>query len=159
MAAVYQWKPKSQVAVEAQAAGERLETIRLRNRGSLTPAMVVKDARSEKSPLHPAFEWDDRRAAEKYRLDQASYIIRSIAVVVRNGDSEEPKVTRAFVSVTDEDDERQYTSVSVALTDPVLRAQVLEQATRELAAFEAKYSELEELAPVFEAFAQVMVAA
>lgn len=41
----------------------RLEDLRRRD-GLLQPAAVVEDARDESSPLHPLFEWDDRKAAE-----------------------------------------------------------------------------------------------
>lgn len=50
--------------------------------GNLTPAAVVEDARSKKSPLHDQFEWDDGEAAHKYRLEQARTLIRSVRVEV-----------------------------------------------------------------------------
>lgn len=158
MGMVYQWKPGARVNLDPQVTGERLEKIRLRNGGNLTPDAVVKDARRETSPLHPAFEWNDRAAAEKYREAQAGHIIRTIAVVVERGTGAEPVATRAFVSVRQED-ERHYTSVAVALSDPTMREQVLANALRELEMFRQKYEGLEELAPVFEAMGELLVAA
>jgi len=51
--------------------------------GRLLPADVVNAARPTNSPLHPHFDWDDSSAAEKYRLDQARTLIRSVQTEVR----------------------------------------------------------------------------
>lgn len=61
-----------------KALEQRLERIRQRNGGVLTPDGVVKDARDPKSPLHEHFTWDDSLAAHQYRLDQARTLIRII---------------------------------------------------------------------------------
>ena len=55
--------------------------------GSLTPALVVDTAKDPEHPLHTRFDWDDTTAAEKYRLVQAAYIIRSVRVTVQRSDS------------------------------------------------------------------------
>jgi hypothetical protein len=51
--------------------------------GSVDAETVVDVAKSPKSPLHACFEWDDTKAAHKYRLVQARTIIRSIGVEVK----------------------------------------------------------------------------
>jgi hypothetical protein len=51
-----------------------------RSGGLITPDIVVAAARHPDSPLHSEFEWDDTAAAEKYRLDQARALIRSVKV-------------------------------------------------------------------------------
>ncbi len=43
----YKWKPKSMIPVDADVAGNQLETIRQRNNDRLTPAAVVDDAKAE----------------------------------------------------------------------------------------------------------------
>lgn len=50
--------------------------------GRLLPADVVEAARDPASPLHSHFEWNDSAAAEKYRLDQARTLIRSVKIEV-----------------------------------------------------------------------------
>jgi hypothetical protein len=51
----------------------------------LTPATLVTDARDPQSPLHTLFEWDNERAAEEYRLNQAREVIRAVEYrIVRN---------------------------------------------------------------------------
>ncbi len=66
-----------------QAIQDRLESIRAKHDGRLTPEDVVKDAKSVKSPLHDRFPWDDKTAAHERRLDIARTLIRSIRVEVR----------------------------------------------------------------------------
>ena len=61
---------------------DRLEKIRSRNQGVLTPDDVVKDASSKTSPLHAYFTWDDSEAAHRYRLDEARSLIRNVKVEV-----------------------------------------------------------------------------
>lgn len=69
--------PKTQKIAHA-----RLERIRARNKGILTPDDVVMDARDESSPLHAFFTWDDTEAAHQFRLDQARTLIRNVKVEV-----------------------------------------------------------------------------
>jgi hypothetical protein len=124
----YFWKPKVVVPVPAQVAGEELERIRVAHNGRLTQADVVTEARDKANPLHRAFEWNDKKAANEYRLTQAAYIIRSITVT-QETDDEDAMPVRAFVNVQ-RDDDRSYTSVAHAMSDADLRAQVIAQAWR-----------------------------
>jgi len=150
----YKWKPGSRINIPAQEAGERLETLQ-KQYGHLTPQIVVEDARDSQSVFHPAFEWDDVKAAEEYRLEQARYILRHL-IVVRQ-ETEKPQEIRAFVVVKEEEQDRQWYAPTLSvLTEPELRRQVLERALRELEAFRRKYKELVELAEVLAAAEHVL---
>jgi hypothetical protein len=153
--AAYRWKPGSHTKIEAQQAGEELERIRTWHNGRLEPAMVIEASRDPGAPLHPAFEWDNEAAAERYRIEQAKYLIRSVEVVI-TPDATRPPV-RAFVSVS-RDKDRSYTSTVHALADPDLRQQVLGQALKELEAWQQRYAELVELSQVFAAIGQARLA-
>lgn len=143
----YQWKPRVTIPVDAQAAGEHLEMLRTKCGGSLQPANVLEDARHNNSPLHPAFEWDDSAAAEKYRLEQAGDLIRALVVVVNVGPENDPTPMRAFVSVQI-DDEPKYTSLARAMSDEDMRAQLVDRAWRELISWRDRYQEYKELARI-----------
>ena len=67
---------------KTKAVRERLERIRIREKGVLTPDAVVADARNVTSPLHGYFTWDDTEAANQFRLEQARTLIRNIKVEV-----------------------------------------------------------------------------
>lgn len=149
MSASYRWKPGVVTRVDAQAAGEELERIRVRHNGRLDQENLLQEAEKKASPLHDHFEWNDRTAAHQYRLEQAGYLIRSIEVIIPpKRPDEEPSAVRAFVNVV-RDEDRSYTSVSHAMADPDLRAQVIAQAWKELEAWRQRHAELTEFARVF----------
>lgn len=52
--------------------------------GTLTPEVVVADARRKDSPLHELFEWDTKKAAVSHWHDVARALIRNVQVVVVN---------------------------------------------------------------------------
>ena len=145
---VYRLKDSARLkGVSAQTAGERLEAIRTKHKGRLTPQLVLTDARPKRSPLHSAFEWDDSAAADAYRLDQARYMIRSITVVIENS-----PVVRAFVHVTQNtDDEKTYTHIVAAMESPQLREQVVADAKAEMVRWRKRYANLKEFTSVFDA--------
>jgi hypothetical protein len=58
-----------------------LEEIEARH-GSLTASLVVEEARNPRHVLHTQFDWDDKRAASKHRLDTARALIASVRVIV-----------------------------------------------------------------------------
>ncbi len=156
MKMAYSWKPGATLKLDPQAAGEELERIRVHNNGRLESHSVVEEARPETSPLHKAFEWDDTKAADAWRVEQAGYLIRHIAVSIQKGDGEAVPI-RAFVSVV-RDEDRSYTSIEHALSDQELRIQVVAQAWAELEAWRKRHAELIEFAKVFATIDQARVA-
>ena len=85
--------------------------------GRLTPEAVVEAARSEDDPMHSYFEWDDAKAGEKYRVDQARTLIRSVRVEVEVGE----RVVKTVAYVRDpsvSDDAQGYRAVRRIAADP-----------------------------------------
>lgn len=154
---VYKWRAHAGVPIPAQVAGEELERIRTVNNGRLAQETVVEEARDKKSPLHPAFEWNDRQAAHQYRLSQAGYVIRMLSVSYVEGDKKTDPI-RAFVNVS-RDEDRSYTSIAHAMSDDELREQVIAKAYKELNDWKARYEDLLEFASVFTAIEDVRIAA
>ena len=76
----FKFRPGYRGKIDPQIAGEELERIRKRD-GCVKTKIVVDEARPEKAPLHPEFEWNDSQAAELYRENQAMRLIRSIRIV------------------------------------------------------------------------------
>jgi len=96
-------KGSSLTEEQAQRYGERIEVIIEGQDGNITPDDVVSDAKDKASPLHDFFEWNNARAANLYRTDQARYLLRSIHVVVKRDDDGDKEINiRAFYNVTDE---------------------------------------------------------
>lgn len=147
---MFSWTFDGQFPVEAQVAGEEFERI-TRENGSLEAKKVVEESRREDAPLHPCFEWEDAVAAEKYRESQARDVIRSIKVTVVQQEAKEPQVVRAFVSTKEN-----YQPLHVVLQNPDMKAQMLADAERDMAAFKRKYSILKGFDPVYETFNRVV---
>lgn len=146
----YEWKAGARVSLDADETGEELERIRKDRGGTITPEAILKEAKKKRSPLHDHFEWDDTRAAVKYRDVQARYLIRSLVVVFETDDDEEEKVIRPYISI-ESSEEHEFHNVFVAMDDEELREKILVRAKDELDAWVRRYEQYEELAKVVEA--------
>lgn len=145
---VFKWKDGARQTVSAQIAGEVCSA--LESEGRLTAKTLVDVNRPEDAPLHNAFEWDNDEAAERWREQQARNIIHSIVVV---DETQESEPVRAFFNIVATAPE--YESIgAIVKTEDKYRA-LMATALRELKAFQKKYSQLEELSPVFEAIEKV----
>lgn len=126
-----------------QAALDELE--RIRNRDSenkLKPEAVVTSAQRVTSPLHDYFEWDDDEAAHKYRLNQASRLIR-VAVTILPRSQEK---VRAYVSLTSDRPNKGgsggYRQINEVLASRAMRRELMRDAANELRSFQRKFNRL-----------------
>lgn len=154
---VYAYKQARGIPVPAGVAGSELSRIRAEQGRFFAPAAVVHASRPEDAPLHPVFEWDDRKAAAAHREEQAKYLIRNVLVV--NPEKPEQQPMRAFVSVELEGEGHRYTTVAHAMSVPDLREQVLAQAQADMQAFARKYQRFMDLSEVARAFERAHVKA
>jgi hypothetical protein len=127
-----------------QVVGEALERVRLEYGGELHPRHTVNAAKDSVHPLHRFFEWNNDEAADRYRLDQARALIRSVRVI----DIEEGKPLRAYLSIYD--DGRSYRSIDDVLRSRDLKDLVLEQAQRDLDAWTHRFRELQDIVKMVE---------
>ena len=129
--------------VDANVAGAVCEE--LEQSGGLTGERLVEASRPEDAPLHGEFEWDDSKAAESWRVQQARCIINSLIIV----SPETNKETRKFVHLSIEKTPR-YESIETVMQSVDKRDLLLRNAYRELSAFRKKYAVLMELSKVFD---------
>lgn len=154
MSVVFRWAEGTRIKVDAQEAGEYLLVLREKYGGSLTPEVVLENARAADSPIHNAFEWDDAKAAESYRRQQAGHILRSITIV-HKGKEQEP--VRLFLNVHPLNEDKipdtqlhVYIHTHDVMSDEALRQQVLRQALREIQGWQQRYKQYKELGKIFE---------
>ena len=140
---IYKWKTGF-FKVSPEVAGKEFE--RLEGTVGLTAKNVVDASRPKDAPLHNAFEWNNKIAAEKYRQQQATIMIANLVVTVPAGD--EVKETRAFVTLTARSEEGQFENIKTVLTVSEKRDLLLEQARKDAKIFADKYATLSELAEV-----------
>lgn len=120
------------------------------SRGRITPTDVVQEAASTSSPLHDYFEWDDSKAANRYRLFQAANLIRTIKVTIvserPSGEVEDIQV-RGFMALRSAGDETApagYVPEHVVREDPEKRRIMLQQMKREMTALHRRYRHLDD---------------
>lgn len=111
---------------------------------NITPADVLEKARDEKSELHKCFEWDNDKAAEKYRTIQAGNVIRMLYIVPKSEESAPVRV----LSKTSQN--AVYQPTRTFLTNKNEYENLLKMALAELESFRRKYETLSELEQVFE---------
>jgi hypothetical protein len=139
---VYQWKKASYIKADANVAGQMCE--QLEQTVGLTAKSLLDANRPKEAPLHGEFEWDDSKAAEQYREQQARHIINCLCVKPERSDQEP---VRAFFTIS----QPSYENISVILQSAEKHSSLLDLALKELKAFKAKYNTLVQLEPVFEA--------
>lgn len=123
--------------------GAELEKIEQRE-GEIIPAEVVTHASNPRSAMHCLFTWDNRKAAEKYREDQARDLIRhlrSVTITIEKGtDKQRQVISRVFVMP------RQSTKagyISIAnITEPDIIESLIERARRDLEAWTDRYADI-----------------
>lgn len=101
---------------QRKAVRDRLAQIEKANGGRLTPDDVVKDAKKPSSPLHAHFEWDVKKAAAKYWIEQARDLITSIRVTTHTETSNIKSVYYVRDPSAASDDQG-YVSVHTLRTD------------------------------------------
>lgn len=150
----YSWGKKHH-GVKAEIAGAVMEKIESRD-GQVTKEALLDEARPEESPMHPAFEWNDGIAAEKYRLVQARHIINELVVTIERSGDNDHKNAPAFVNVVlGKENNAKYRSIETAINDDEMRKAVLKNALVELKQFEKKYRLYNELSKVFVAIHEI----
>lgn len=134
-----------------------IESIRRRHRGILRPEDMVAYAEAHPgSALHGRFEWDQTQAAHEYRVEQARRIVR-VYVTFHPSPAGQSVASRTFVSLeSDRHKGRSYRLMSEVLDDAELKAQMLDQARRDMISFRRKYIRLSALAGVIDAIAQTL---
>src|SRR4029077_8202701 len=126
---------------DPQRLGDALETIAAENDGRLTPRAMVQKARARGHPLHPHFEWSDKKAADAHRLQQARKIVHAIRIVDESQPQAPPRI--AYLSVAPGDGSGFSYRPRSAIEDSArLQRLVFEQAEKDLASWERRYSEI-----------------
>lgn len=121
---------------------EQLTEIRQAH-GSLTPRLLVDLAQAPNHPLHSRFEWDDRIAGDKWRLEQAAQLLR----VVYKPDPTKPTELRAFSVVRGEESPvSEYVPTEEVLADPFARELLLRRMKTDWQVFKRRYDHMAEFA-------------
>lgn len=143
----YTWRSGQGAPVDAEVFAAEVDRLHARD-GVASPKAIVDEARDPRSPLHPAFEWDDDRAGELYRRSQARKFVRAL-VVVEEDESESTAFHNVRV-VSDARRARGYVPQVEVLADEGLYAQTVASVRRQLLTLRGRHRELVELKGVWD---------
>lgn len=133
----YSWKVGFRCSANAEAVGKELETLGK----NVNIDTVLELAKKKTSAMHDYFEWDDKKAAAKYRRKQATDLISALEVTFIK-DEEETKSVQAFVSLKYDTDRVPIENV---IEDVDMYSILKERAFRELQAIKLKYANIQEV--------------
>ena len=136
----YVW---SSVGFKADANNVGHELEELERTTSLTNEEVLKYAKShQNSELHKCFEWDDKIAGEKFRMQQATNLLCSISIVYEDNNNNVEK-TRVYVSTrVKENEKRTFKKITDVLDNDEEYKALLSKASNELDSCQQKYRDL-----------------
>jgi len=135
----YKWREGAPQKLCPQVAGEEIERL-YQQHETLTAPIVVDAARPAAAPLHPAFEWQDKVAGERWREHQARNLIRQIQVV--HPDQDEPQPQSIHVTGGDAG----YKPLAVVVGSPDMYARAIEELQSKIAGLERAMRSVERAA-------------
>lgn len=136
---VSEWKMPGIFKANPQLVAEEIRGIG----EEVTPKQVLEAGRNPDSELHKCFEWDDTKAAEKWRLEQAGQVLRYL--IIREV---EEKVDNTPIRRFYKTDNGGYKPSEIIFTKQDEYQKLLQTAWAELRAFKAKYARLQELSEI-----------
>lgn len=139
------WKVNGVFKANPEAVYHEIETIG----DSASPESIVEYAKNDRTELHKCFEWDDKIAGHKYRLEQARHIL-TLIVVKADDEEKEKGFTPVRIFVKSGDAPREYTKVNIAVRNEDAYQKLLENARRDAEAFMRKYENLPEVREIIE---------
>lgn len=151
MKMVYKFAEGSRFGGNPNVVGQCLTAIK-KERGSLTPPVIVDAARPKRSPLHRYFQWDDSKAAESWRIQQARLLVCSVVTVEVDGEATNP--VRSFVSLNDN-----YEMLEVVMSNEAMRQQALYDVSVVIKSLKEKLASFRGFADVLEALDKASQAA
>lgn len=117
------------------------------------PQQMVDYAKAHKdSELYKCFTWDNQKAADCWRLEEARLIHRNLVIEYTKSDNDESKekVRVRATYRTDTSPSAGYKPLTLIMKDEDERAGLLRVAKAELQSFRYKYRILSELKPIFD---------
>ena len=122
---------------------ERFLELRAKLKRVVRPHDVLQDARNPRSVFHSYIEWDDRKASEKYRLQQARELVSRLKMIYVNAAGKEINV-REYVHLQVETPDRRiiggYVPRQQAVKTSHFQSQMIDLAIRDLIAFKRRYA-------------------
>lgn len=144
------WKPEV-ITVYGKADPQKVAEEILSVGDQPTKEQIVEMARNKNTESHKLFDWDDKSAAEKYRLSQAGKIMTALCIEYKglnevHEPDKKPMPVRLLYNI---DNGPGFTPIIDIVKNEDNYQKLLGRAKDELKSFKMKYSMLKELSAVF----------
>ncbi len=140
------WETKGLFKADATQCAEEIKTLG----EGFSRADVVELASNKNTELHKCFTWNNKKAADKWRLQEAQCLISNLKITYIKNEDEEPVETKVRVFYKNDSSKSSYKSTPFIVSEMDEHEKLLERAKRELEMFLAKYKMLTELNEIFE---------
>lgn len=148
--AKFRWAPGARRPKGVSADDAKREMERVRKKRGLTPDTLVDESRPETATLHGAFEWRDEVAAEQYRKQQASSLIRAVVTI----ETPTTPAHRTYVITRrseDEEADAAYAPVVEVVANPDMLADAVRRLRSEVTSAQRSVNEVVSLAAAMNA--------
>lgn len=131
----------------------------LAEKGGVTARDVLDVARSKNNPLHTYFEWNNEKAADLFRLEQARNIMRSIRITYQDAEEKthSSRIVQAVTTSAYSDKPRSYHSFKILHGDTLFAAQLLGASIDDLRSWKKKYEPYVDMWDKFSETLQIVV--
>lgn len=132
--------------------------VSLAESGRYSPKALVESARNKRSPAHKHFEWNNTKAGEAWRIEQAKLYQRAIeyeVIIERTRQKPISVKMRCAYPVRDAAGERAYESGGAVATSKDFLAQLSERAIANLESWREQYEGLRKLARLQGVFREI----
>lgn len=126
--------------------------VKIHEEKGLTPETLLEEAKKRENPLHDLFEWNNDKAAEQWRLQQARVLINEIKIKVGNSIMYAYENVNVKINGTSE---KQYKLITEIMDDKQYREQVIKDALQHLSYWRSKYEKFKEFSIITKAIAKV----
>lgn len=133
---VVTWKTNLFGTADAQKVADEIAELGTK----IKPSDIVQMARNPETESHKCFEWDDKKAADKYRLTQARTVVCNL-VYVSEDTEEHHEPVRLFYKP---DTESSYKPTKMILRNQTEYEELLNQCAADIRRLKAKYHTLSE---------------
>lgn len=141
------WGVKGLFKADATQCAEEIKTLG----EGFSPADVVNLAANKKTELHKCFTWDNDKAADKWRLQEARIVVQNLKITYIKDEGQEPVETKVRMFYrNDTEESKNYKTTQFIVSQADEHERLLERAKHELEIFRAKYRMLTELEDIFE---------
>jgi hypothetical protein len=157
----YRWQEGVNFQVPAEIVGNIVSDIQQRE-GKCRPIDLVNMARSENSPIHALFEWDDFKAAEESRKETARTVLRSYVIVKWSSPKKKKQTFNVHVPLSTKkevEEERKdpagYVTMVSVMDNPEARDRLAQTVLQSLIGWRKRYKSLTELDEIWKAIDRI----